>query len=108
MIQTRFTGSAEIEFEFQRTEDNLSNHPTLFVSHVSANFGTAPTAAGDVRIYISDNEGEDQIWESPAINKTHIAYEPKLHVPVPRGAKLILRYANPDAVEVTARFLWRV
>ena len=108
MIQSRFTGSAEIEFEFQRTQDDLSNHPTLFVSHVTIAFATTPTAPGDVRIYISDHEGEDLIWRSTAQNKTQISYLPRLHVPIPKDAKLILRYLNANAVEATTRFIWRV
>ena len=105
---SRFTSNEALDFEFKLPEDGLRNRQTLFVSQVAINFTAAPTTAGDVQIYISDDEGEDQIWESPAINKTHIAYEPKLHVPIPKGSKLILRYANADSVEVTARFLWQV
>ena len=33
---------------------------------------------------------------------------PNIHVRVKKGAKLILRYANTNTVEVTARFLWQV
>ena len=105
---SRFTSNEALDFEFKLPEDGLQNRQTLFVSQVAINFTAAPTSAGDVQIYISDDEGEDQIWESPAINKTHLSYAPKLHVPVTKGSKLILRYANPDSVEVTARFLWRV
>ena len=105
---SRFTSNKALDFEFELPEDGLQNRQTLFVSQVAINFNTSPTTAGDMQIYISDDEGEDQIWESPAINKTHLSYEPKLHVPVTKGSKLILRYANPDSVEVTARFLWRV
>ena len=106
-LQSRFSSNTVVDFEFQRTKP-IVNTPTLFVSHVLANFGTAPTAAGYVRIYISDNEGEDLIWQSTAQAKKHLAYAPKLDLPVPIGSKLVLRYANADSVEVTARFLWRV
>ena len=107
MIQSRFSSSEAVAFEFQGT-DPLPNKPTLFVSHLTINFTAAPTTAGDVQIYISDNKGEDMIWRATAQAKTHVFYLPKLHVPVPRAAKLILRYPNPNSVEVTARFLWQV
>ena len=57
MIQSRFSSSEAVAFEFQRT-DILSNKPTLFVFHVAINFATASTTAEAVRIFISDNEGE--------------------------------------------------
>ena len=107
-IQSRFTSSdAAVEFEI-RMPDELQNKETLFVSHVVVNFGAAPTTAGNVQILISDDEGEDLLWEAEAMSKTHLPFTPALHVPVPKDAKLILRYANEDTVEVTARFLWRV
>ena len=81
---------------------------TLFVSHVLVNFAAAPTTAGDVQLFISDSEGEDLLSESEAMRKTHLSFSPVLHVPVAKGAKLILKYANADSVEVTARFLGRV
>ena len=58
MIQSRFTSSETIAFEFERTDKTLTNYSTLFVSHVAINFATAPTTAGAVQIFISDNEGE--------------------------------------------------
>ena len=106
-IQSRFTSSTTVAFEFQRTEA-LANQPTLFVSQVAINLASAPTAQGEIEIFLSDHEGEDLIWEAEAMSKTHVSYSPKLHLPVTRDAKLILRYANADSVEVTARFLWRV
>ena len=105
---SRFTSNEALDFEFELSEDGLQNKQTLFVSQVAINFTAAPTTAGDVRIYISDNEGEDLIWQSTAQAKTHLAYAPKLYLPVPIGSKLVLRYANADSVGVTARFLWRV
>ena len=107
MIQSRFTSNKVVAFELQRTEP-LRNQTTRFVSHVLVNFATAPTTAGNVQIFISDDEGEDLIWEAEAMRKTHLSFSPALHVRVARGAKLILKYANTDSVEVTARFLWRV
>ena len=107
-IQSRFTSSeANVAFEIQMPAEFL-NRSTLLVSHVAINFGTAPTTAGNVQIFISDDEGEDLIWEAEAMGKTHLPFSPALHVPVPKDAKLILRYANEDTVEVTARFLWQV
>ena len=109
MIKSRFSGHASVEFEFHRPEtEPLTNRVTLFVSHVLVNFATAPTTAGDVQIFISDDAGEDLIWEAEAMNKTHLSFSPALHVPVTNRTKLILRYANADSGEVTARFLWRV
>ena len=105
---SRFTSNEALDFEFELSEDGLRNKQTLFVSQVAINFTAPPTTAGDVQIYISDNEGEDMIWRATAQANTHVFYLPKLHLPVPIGSKLILRYANPDSVEVTARFLWRV
>ena len=108
MIQSRFTGSTAIAFEFQRTKGDLPNHPALFVSHVTIDFTTAPTTAGKVQVFFSDVEGESLIWEGTPQGKTFMSCTPKLHIPVPKNAKLILRYANANSVEVTARFLWRV
>ena len=45
MIQSRFSSSEAVAFEFQRT-DPLPNKPTLFVFHVAINFATASTTAG--------------------------------------------------------------
>ena len=78
---SRFTSNEALDFEFELPEDGLQNRQTLFVSQVAINFTAPPTTAGDVQIYISDDEGEDQIWESPAINKTHLSYAPKLPRP---------------------------
>ena len=105
---SRFTSNEALDFEFELPEDGLQNKQTLFVSQVAINFTAPPTTAGDVQIYISDNEGEDMIWRATAQAKTHVFYLPKLYLPVTKGSKLILRYANADSVEVTARFLWRV
>ena len=107
MIQSRFSSSEAVAFEFQGT-DPLPNKPTLFVSHVGINFATVPTAGGNVQILISDDEGEDFIWEAETQAKTHLSLAPKLHIPVPKEPKLILRYNNTNSVEGTARFLWRV
>ena len=63
---SRFTSNEALEFEFELPEDGLQNRQTLFVSQVAINFTAAPTTAGDVQIYISDNEGEDLIWQSTA------------------------------------------
>ena len=107
MIQSRFTSSTAVAFEFQRTEA-LANQPTLFVSQIAINLASAPTAQGEIEIFLSDHEGEDKIWRIEGMNKTFTSYTPKLHLPIAKDAKLILRYANADSVEVTARFLWRV
>ena len=106
---SRFTSNEALDFEFELPEDGLQNRQTLFVSQVAINFTAAPTSAGDVQIYISDDEGEDQIWESPAINKTHLCLcSRNFTSQFTIGSKLVLRYANADSVGVTARFLWRV
>ena len=57
MIQSRFSSEEAVAFEFGAA-DTLVNRSTLFVSHVAINFATAPTTAGAVQIFISDNEGE--------------------------------------------------
>lgn len=107
-IQSRFTSSEAVEFEFQLPDDDTyRNRQTLLVSHVETNLETAPTTAGNVQIFFSDAEGEDLIWESEAQNKTHLSFAPKIHVPIPKDAKLILRYENEDSVDVTTRVLWR-
>lgn len=109
ILQSRFSSSEAVDFEFHRSEDEPSiNKRTLFVSHIETNFGTAPTTRGNVQVFISDAEGEDLIWESEAQSKTHLSFAPKIHVPVPNDAKLILRYANEDSVEFTSRFLWQL
>ena len=106
-LQSRFSSNTVVDFEFQRTKP-IVNTPTLFVSHLTIGFATAPTTAGKVQVFFSDVEGESLIWEGTPQGKTFMSCTPKLHIPVPKNAKLILRYANPDSVEVTARFLWRV
>lgn len=108
MIQSRFSSSEAVDFEFNLPDDDTyRNRQTLLVSHVETNLGTPPTTAGNVQVFFSDAEGEDLIWESEAQSKTHLSFAPKIHVPIPKNAKLILRYANEDSVEVTTRFLWR-
>ena len=107
MVQSRFTGSTAIAFEFQRTEA-FPNQPTLFVSHVLVNFTTAPTTEGNVQLFISDGDSKDLIWGAEAQSQTHLSFSPALHVPIAIGEKLILEYKNADSAEVTARFLWRV
>ena len=53
---SRFTSNEALDFEFKLPEDGLRNRQTLFVSQVAINFTAAPTTAGDVQIYISDDE----------------------------------------------------
>ena len=79
-IQSRFTSSTTIAFEFSRTEE-YPNQPTLFVSQVAINLASAPTTQGEIEMYISDHEGEDKIWRIEAMNKTFTSYAPKLHTP---------------------------
>ena len=105
---SRFTSNEALEFKFELPEDGLQNKQTLFVSQVAINFTAPPTTASDVQIFISDDEGEDLIWEDEAMSQTHLRFSPNSHIPVKKGAKRIIRYANPDTVEVTARFLWHV
>ena len=105
---SRFTSNEALDFEFKLPEDRLRNRQTLFVSQVAINFTAAPTTAGKAQLFISDDTGEDLIWESEAMGKTHLPFLPTVPVPIPKGSKLILRYANADSVEVTARFLWQV
>ena len=108
---SRFTSNEALDFEFKLPEDGLRNRQTLFVSQVAINFTAAPTTAGDVQIYISDDEGEDHdlgIRGNGGSQHTCVLFTDTSPVPIPKGSKLILRYANADSVEVTARFLWRV
>ena len=55
----------------------------------------------------ADDAGEDLILEVDTQNKKHCAYAPNILIPVSKGAKRILRYANPESVRVTTRFLWQ-
>lgn len=41
-----------------------------FMPHLLINFGTAPTAAGNVQLFFSDEAGENLIWEENAAGKT--------------------------------------
>lgn len=108
MIPSRFSTRESVEFEFNRSAEMSINYQNVYVSGVEINFATAPTSTDTMQLFFSDDEGEDLIWEGNAQSKTHLSYAPKLHIPVPNKSKLILRYENPNDVEVTARFLWRV
>lgn len=107
-IQSRFTSSEAVDFEFELPENVLPSRSTLWVSHVLVNFGTTPTDAGDVQLFFADDAGEDLIWAAAAVNKDHLRLSLPYQLPVPRDAKLILQYSNPNTVEVSARFLWTV
>ena len=107
MIQSRFTSSEAVEFEFQLPDsDTYRNQRTLFIANVSTNFETAPTSAGSIQICISDEQGEDCLWEGAAQNQKRVSFYPFQEVPIPPGAKLVIRYENPDEVEATSRVMW--
>ena len=59
---SRFTSNEALDFEFKLPEDRLRNRQTLFVSQVAINFTAAPTTAGKAQLFISDDTGEDLIW----------------------------------------------
>ena len=84
MKQSRFSSEEAVAFEFG-APDGLTNRSTFFVSHVAINFATAPTTAGAVQIFISDDEGEDLIWEDEAMSQTHLRFSPNSHIPVKKG-----------------------
>ena len=110
-LQSRFSTNSAVNFEFGITpdkEDIFINRGTLFVSLVSVNIATAPSNRVNVQIFIEDEQGKDLIGEIQARNKTSVLFEPNVLIPIPRDAKMIIEYPNPDNIEVSARVLWQL
>ncbi len=107
MIQSRFSSNGPVAFEFELPADILPNKSTIRVSQILINFVTPPTDSSTVQLCFADDAGEDLIWEVDTKNKKHCAYAPNILIPVSKGAKRILRYANPESVRGTTRFLWQ-
>ena len=87
--------------------ESEDRHVWAFLVNVVNNFVTPPTDSSTVELCFADDAGEDLIWEVDTQNKKHCAYAPNILIPVSKGAKRILRYANPESVRVTTRFLWQ-
>ena len=107
-LPSRFSGTGSLEFEFDRSDEMSINYQCIYVSGVEINLSEATQETNLIQLYYADEQGEDLLWDSNPSNKRHVSYTPNQHIPLPNGARLVLRYANPDEREVTARFLWRV
>ena len=106
LIPSRFTNSEAVEVEFELPTDEFRNQQTMFIAQVTTNFKTVPTTAGDIEIYYSDDQGEDLVWAGAVANKKRVSFYPFQEIPIPPGAKLIVRFDNDDSVETTVRIIW--
>lgn len=108
----RETTSGALDFEFFLPEGALLNRSTQKVSHVRINFESTPTGADTVDIFYSGGEGDDAVADLieslPAASESHLRFSPATPIPIPNDAKLIVRYANTNSVEVSVLILWQI
>ena len=107
-IKSRETTNQALDFEFTMPEDKLLYKSTVRVSHIFVSFTPSPTNQGHVDVFFADDDGEDRIAHIEVMNRPTVSFQPEIAIPVVRGSKLIIRFANQQNVETTCRLLWQI
>ena len=107
MIKSRETTNQALDFEFTLPDDKILYKSTVWVSHIFVSFSPSPNS-GHVNAIFADDDGENRITHIEVMNRPTVSFQPEIAIPVVRGSKRIVRFANQQNVETTCRFLWQI